>query len=136
VPVSEDLAATFADLGPDDPDNLFPHDYVAALTELGIINGTGPGQFSPYANLTRRQLFTLVVRATEKLYPGMLEPGSIYPEWLPHPADDLAQVTIPRNGLADGLIAYGPRWDQWGKATRGEAAQVLWNLMEMVAWGD
>ncbi len=136
VPVSEDLVAPFADLGPDDPDNLFPHDYVAALADLGIINGTGPGRFSPHANLTRRQMFSLVVRAAEKLYPGMLEPGSIYPEWLPHPADDLAQVTVPRNGLADGLIGYNRGWNQWAKATRGEAAQVLWNLMEMVAWEE
>jgi hypothetical protein len=34
------------------------------------------------------------------------------------------------NGLLDGLQGYGPDWDPWAGATRGEAAQILANFMD------
>ncbi|MCZ7662922.1 MAG: hypothetical protein M5U22_08330 [Thermoleophilia bacterium] len=33
------------------------------------------------------------------------------------------------NGPLDGLVGYGRKWDPWVPATRGEAAQVLWNVL-------
>lgn len=65
VRVTESMDAPFDDLGPDDPQSLFPHEYIAALAKLGIIQGTSVGCFSPHANVSRAQMATLLVRATQ-----------------------------------------------------------------------
>ena len=136
LPVTEDLVPPFSDLGPDDPNSLYPDEYVAALTALGIIKGTGNGHFSPYAGITRAQLVTLLVRAADMLKPGYV-PG-VSPS-------DLARGTLGEfdsthwksmvraewAGLLDGLVGFGPNWDPWKPATRAEAAQMLWNLASM-----
>jgi hypothetical protein len=33
------------------------------------------------------------------------------------------------NGLLAGLQGFGATWDPWAKANRGEAAQIMWNLL-------
>ncbi|MHB0980661.1 MAG: S-layer homology domain-containing protein [Thermoleophilia bacterium] len=134
VPVSEDLVAPFSDLGPDRPD-LYPHEYVAALASLGIVKGTSPQGFSPWAPVTRAQLVTLAVRAAHQLREsGLLVPGEW---WMTYtlgnfdPTHAPAMSLAERNGLLDGLVGFRKSWDPWGAATRGEAAQVLWNLMTL-----
>jgi len=37
--------------------------------------------------------------------------------------------TAEYNGLLEGLQGFGRAWDPWKQATRGEVAQMLWNLM-------
>jgi len=34
-------------------------------------------------------------------------------------------------GLLDGLTGFGPDWDPWAPASRGEVAQILWNLWRL-----
>ena len=59
----EDVTQTpFRDLDETD-ENLYPHKFVAALCSLGVIQGTSPDTFSPYAPVTRAQVATMVVRA-------------------------------------------------------------------------
>jgi hypothetical protein len=36
------------------------------------------------------------------------------------------------NGLLAGLRGYGSIWDAWADATRGECAQTLSNLMDLM----
>ena len=36
------------------------------------------------------------------------------------------------NGLLDGLLGMGPGWDVTANATRGEVAQMLWNLLNVL----
>lgn len=45
--------APFTDLDPDDPTNLYPHEYVAAAPAAGITNGTRATTFSPWADISR-----------------------------------------------------------------------------------
>ena len=136
MPASESQAAPFDDLGPDDPTDPFPHQYVAALAQAGVIQGTAPRVFSPYAQLTRAQLLTLTVRAVDRQQPGVLgaPPKEVFHDYIGAmgPFDPLHGPTMVRaelNGLLDGLLGYGRTWDPWAPATRGEAAQVLWNVL-------
>ncbi len=135
VPLSEGLVAPFVDLGADDPATLFPHEYVAALAKLGVIKGTSADHFSPYAQLTRAQLVTLIVRAVKALHPELLPP-SPYSPYNKYPTlgsfDPVHAANMwlaEQQGLLDGIVGFTPDWSPWQAATRAEAAQVLWNVV-------
>jgi hypothetical protein len=128
LPVSESLVAPFADLGADDPKNLYPHDYVAAAALAGITRGVDPGQFVPYADITRAQVVTMLVRGTEKLEPNALaDPPAVYLGTVGDFSADHgpAMRSAEYNGLLAGLVGFGRGWDPWQAATRGEVAQML-----------
>lgn len=123
----------FDDLGADDPVSLYPHEYVAAAAAEGITRGTGPRRFDPYESITRAQVVTITVRGAESRTPAALRlPSTGYEGSFPGfsevhgPAMRVAEFS----GLLDGLEGFGPGWDPWAAATRGEVAQMLWNLME------
>jgi hypothetical protein len=130
-----------SDVAPFDdvPAGLFPGAYVAALAELGIAQGTGPRTFSPDATLTRAQLMTLLVRAIDKVKPGVLgtppmaslPPGYSGALGAFDPTHAPFMLRAELNGLVDGLVGYGfgGTWDPWRTATRAEAAQALWNFL-------
>ena len=71
--VTESMTSTFTDLGGGDPANLYPHEYVAALTAEGVIKGKTATRFDPYAPVTRAQAVTLLVRALDAFEPGLLK---------------------------------------------------------------
>jgi hypothetical protein len=132
IAVDESMKPTlFTDLGYDDPAKLYPHQYVAAAAANGIIKGITPNSFSPYTNIKRAQVVTMIVRAAQALHPGLLaEP----PAWEPGPLPTWIDETHAQNwrlawynGLLAGLIGYGPGSDPYEFATRGEVAQMLWN---------
>jgi hypothetical protein len=132
IRVTESMDAPFGDLGPDDPESLFPHEYIAALAEEGIIQGTSVGCFSPYAGVSRAQMATLLVRAAQVLHPrSITEPGS---QWEGPTLGDFDPLHGPCmaaaewNWLLDGLVGFGREWDPWAQAGRAEAAQMVWNL--------
>lgn len=134
LPVDESLQAPFWDLGPDDPNSLYPHDYIAAAFKAGLTKGYPQGTFRPWEPISRAQLVTLLVRAASVLRPGMLlAPSKGYSSLLgdfdPTHGHDLAVAQY--NGLVDGLIGYGRNWNPWLPATRGEGAQMLWNLLRI-----
>ena len=130
----EDLTETpFRDLDEAD-ENLYPHKFVAALRSLGVIQGTSPDTFSPYASVTRAQMATMVVRAQEVLDPGVLvvpDNGSL--SALGDIGDDhtRAMTIAEASGLLEGINGYGPTWNAWAPATRGEVAQILMNLVTL-----
>lgn len=136
IPVSEttwqDASRPFTDLGPDDPANLYPHDFVAAAAANNITKGVTPGKFEPYTSITRAQVITMIVRAAENLSPSTLaDPAPGYTPSIPNFSDthwpNLRKAEA--NGLLAGLQGYGSAWDPWHTATRGEVAQMLWNLL-------
>jgi len=132
VPVDESLKAPFWDLGPDDPGSLYPHDYVAAAYTAGLITGFPDGSFRPWQPANRAQLVTLTVRAAQNLRPGLLLSTPEYYTSLLGSFDQAHArnlVVAEDNGLMDGLLGYGHEWDPWRTATRGESAQLLWNLL-------
>jgi len=133
LPVSEALVAPFSDLGPDDPASLYPHEFVAAAATAGITTGVRPGEFVPYDPIKRAQVVTMIVRAANQIWPGALEtPPTGYAGELASFTDGThgsSMRTAEFNGLLAGLEGFGAAWNPWTTATRGEVAQMLWNLI-------
>jgi hypothetical protein len=130
--VDESKVAPFKDLGPDDQGTLYPHDYIAVVAEHGITKGITATEFGPYKEITRAQVITMAIRAFENLKPGVLKnvPAdyeSIIPNFSDTHWQNLRKAEY--NGLLIGLEAYFRNWDPWQNSTRGECAQVLYNLM-------
>ena len=132
--MSEDLVSPFTDLGPDDPGNLYPHEYVAALTASGVIKGKTATSFDPYSSVTRAQAVSILVRALDKFHPGALEkieaeaPGAY--RWdQPHLAN-LRKAYA--NDLLSSLVDWMQRWDAGAPCSRGEAAQLIWNALSLL----
>jgi immune inhibitor A len=114
-------------------DNLYPDDYVAVAYANGLIKGYPGGLFNPYQDVSRAQLLTMVVRAVEGVRPeGLHMPPSGWTGTLPG-GDATHGVNIQKaeySGLLWDIDLAA--FDIWGKATRGEVAQVLWNTMEIL----
>jgi len=110
---------------------LYAYHYVAKAALTGLTKGYPDGTFRPLANITRQQVITMIVRAGSRVlapppssWQGVL--GYSNPEH--GPRIRLAEY----NGLLSGIT--GPRgtlanWDTTEKATRGEVAQMLYNLL-------
>jgi hypothetical protein len=131
-----DAAPPFTDLEPDPLDNLYPHDYIAEAARRGITYGTSATAFSPYVNISRAQLITMAVRAARTMKPSVLmDPPTGYTGSLPgfNSPDHTANLRLAEySGLLTGLRDYGPSWNPWNDASRGEAAQVMWNVYRVV----
>jgi hypothetical protein len=131
--VSEDATCPFTDLGADDPASFYPHEFVAAAYNAGIIKGKGSTSFAPWDNIKRSQVVTMVVRALQNLHPSLLAspPAGYTNAW--GDTYDAEQGPLARiaeyNGLLDGLPLTGAASDPWGAMSRGETAQVLWNVV-------
>lgn len=132
LPVHEGMAAPFVDLPKlNDPLNLYPHDYVAVAAERGITLGTSldPPRFSPWGPVTRAQVLTMVIRgARAELGEALQSPPASFKGALP--TGDASHGSNIRwaeyNELLSSIELTG--WDVWAAATRGEVAQILWNL--------
>lgn len=130
--VSEEQSfAPFTDLGPDDPDNLYPHEFVGAAYQARITKGKTATAFSPYADISLPQVITMVIRAADASHPGLLAtpPRDWYACWAD--SDPVHGANVRRAGYTD-LLALLPiqyRWTDVSRpATRGEVAQILFNL--------
>lgn len=133
--VNESLVAPFPDLGPDSPANLEPHDYVAAATAEQIIRGYPDGTFRAYTPISRAQVVTMVVRALSNRYPGTLAapPSGFTATWGSFHSEHGPNARIAEfNGLLQGLPLGSAANDPWQAMPRGEVAQVLWNMMELI----
>ncbi len=130
---TEAMTSPFTDLGPDDPESLYPHEYVAAAYASGITQGLSPTIFGPFTDISRAQVVTMAVRALQNLRPGSLtSPPSDYAGSVPafSPVHSPNMRLAEYNGLLDGLVGLGPSWDAWASASRGEVAQMLWNIYQ------
>ncbi|MCX8033419.1 MAG: S-layer homology domain-containing protein [Thermoleophilia bacterium] len=131
----------FTDLGPDRPDDLYPHEYVGAAYAAGITTGTSATTFSPFASITRAQAVTMACRGVQSLYPGLLiappvgYKGSLGNFSSTHQA---SMQMFEFNGLLAHLQGFGPSWNPWAPASRAELAQILWEVMKKIAgtWGS
>lgn len=124
----------FADVEPAYP---YPAGYIAAAARLEITKGTGPGAFSPTAEISRAQVVTMVVRAVQGLYPGLLETplGSYRNTWGTSFSTTHGQNArvAEYNGLLTGLPLAS--LDPWGKMSRSEVAQMLHNFFVVLEQG-
>ena len=126
--VTEDMTTPFVDLGADVPDNLFPHEYVAAAHHSGITTGITPTTFGPFLDIARAQVVTMVVRAAQSLRPpGFLSPpdGDYHSAWGAFSPTHQGNADIAEyNGLTGELDLAA--LDPWGKMTRGSRAPRCW----------
>lgn len=103
-----------------------------AFTQMGIVRDRDRG-LGPETPLSRAQMVSLLVRALDHAYPGLLPappPASSLELRFDDPVygDDLTRAGW--NTLLKGLARFtfsGWEWDYSARATRAEAAQLLWN---------
>jgi lysophospholipase L1-like esterase len=126
----------FEDLGPALSPDGYPKSYVAAAFAEGIVQGQTQDQFLPFSGLTRAQAITMIVRAAISLNVARMDtPPADYHSALGAfsevhgPTAALAEY----NGLLAGLVGFGPSWDPWAFATRGEVAQMIEDLLSRAA---
>lgn len=130
-PVSEADICPFTDVVVSGPGSLFPDNYVAVCAEQGITVGKTATKFDPYANITRYQVLSMVVRAALDLKPSLLAtPPAGWTSSAGWDLDVTHGANAARaefNGLLAGLnlAELNPN----GNMTRGEVAQVLHNLL-------
>jgi len=131
----------FSDLGVDitaPPGNLYPHEYVWVAYNNNIIKGYLDGTFKPYdPPIIRGHVVTMTVRALLNLHPDALQavPAGFVQTWgndlLPeHKAN--ARIAEYNNLLA-GLPLSTTAANGNASMPRGEVAQVLWNMMGLIA---
>jgi hypothetical protein len=126
LPVSESYVCPFGDVDDSGPSSFYPDNYIAVCAQAGITLGTSPGGFSPWNEISRAQLITMVGRAA-----NLADPPTSYAP----PFGDFSDTHYPwarraaYAGLLAGLQGVGPAYDFWAPATRGEVASVLSNLL-------
>jgi alpha-tubulin suppressor-like RCC1 family protein len=131
----QDSNAAFTDCGPDDPTSLYPHDYIAVAKAHNLTAGKTAATFAPDASITRAQMVTMVVRAAQNSGITLKAVGTDYAGTFRNYSDPNHGGNVHLadcNGLLQGLQIVGAAFS-WmgGNATRGEVAQVLWNLTQL-----
>jgi hypothetical protein len=115
-------------------DPFYPSKYVAVGAAHGIIQGKTAKLFAPDANVTRFQAITMVVRGIDDIDRGLLHtPDTAYHStWNPSLSATHGENArlAEFNGLLDGLPLA--QLDPLGSMTRGEIAQLMWNLIKFL----
>lgn len=130
----------FGDLEAPDPSG-YPHKFVQAAYDHGITYGTNTAQtlFSPTNNIHRDQVVSMIVRGTEGMFPAALRevPDDFDSLFKGTPEPHGSNLRIAEyNGLLEDLQGMGPRWNVVADATRGEVAQILHNLLLVLATAE
>lgn len=110
-------------------DPFYPSKYVAVCALRGITAGKTATTFAPAENITHQQLITMVARAAALSEPPAalavtFEPGQFS---LAEHYENARKAAYA--GLLQGLQGLGPSYDFGAAATRGECAQLLYNLL-------
>lgn len=129
----------FTDLGLPDAAG-YPHKYVQTAYDKGITYGTNSAQtlFAPWKSIRREQVVSMVVRAANNCLPGALRdpPAGAGGFFAGVPDPHGANLRVAHyNGLLEGLVGMGPTWSVSADATRGECAQILYNLLRLRSGG-
>jgi hypothetical protein len=111
---------------------LYAIHYVARASHAGLTLGYPDGTFRPLGNITRQQVITMLVRAASDV---LKTPPPGWQGVLSYldPEHGERIRTAEYNGLVDGIGGgtWGGQsgWDTRLSATRGEVAQMLYNLL-------
>jgi hypothetical protein len=134
LPASEHHVCPFYDVEVSGAGSLYPDNYVAVAAYSGITKGTTATRFSPYKDSTRQQALTMLVRAADTFYPGLLRtPPASWQGTMPGALDPDHGANI-RKAEYNGLLAEldPSALDPWAPATRAEVAQVMANLQRIL----
>ncbi len=115
----------------DEEGELYPFHYVSKAFLTGLTQGYPDGSFRPLNNISCQQVVTMIVRAGSQV---LEPPPSTYKGVLSYANGTHGQnIRLAEyNGLLNGIV--GPKgtlasWVTTGNATRGEVAQMLYNLL-------
>lgn len=134
LPCSEADVSPFSDVADGGPSTLYPDNYIAVCAANGITEGKTPSTYAPYDNITRAQVITMVVRAAQRFGVTLFQPNAAYPAWafffgFSDPDHGQNVQLAEYNRLLNGIQGRGdPLQWVYQPATRGEVAQILWNL--------
>lgn len=121
----------FTDLGHDDPNSLYPHQYVYTAVHYGVVRGKTPSLFDPWSNISRAQVITMLVRFAEAFAnPSLPKPPAHYRStWGNFDPTHAENVRVAEfNGYLEGLpLGKGEGLGPWAPMPRGEVAQILYN---------
>ena len=114
----------------------YPWDFVAAAFHGQVTQGRTPTLFAPYMDVLRAQASTLEVRALQQLYPWVLQdpPPGYQNAWGTSFSDihgPLARIA-EYNGLFAGVPLGTTSANPFGSASRGELAQMMYNMRNLV----
>jgi hypothetical protein len=112
---------------PDDP--FYPDKYVAVCAAHGITEGKTAVTFDPYGSVLRQQLVSMVARAANLPDPSAdYVPGFTAGQFYPT-EHYLNARKAAHAGLLGGLQGLGSTYDFLAPSTRGECAQLLYDLL-------
>ena len=133
LPVSETDVCPFADVAVSGPDSLYADNYIAVAASNGFTQGVGNGRFDPWADVSRAQVVTMTMRTLDAVFPDLaMAPPAGFGTLASFSPEHAANMSRAEYGLLlAGLVGFGPRWDPWQPATRGEVAAVLWRLRSL-----
>jgi len=117
----------FKDVPETGPETRYSDDFIRVAAENGITKGITPDTFGPFNPITRAQVITMSVRAIKD---NLVMPPADYKGTLGNFSDTHSENAriAEYNGLLIGLEGYYPKWDPFQKSTRGECAQILYNV--------
>lgn len=129
LPVTGNESCPFGDVaGQLGADPFYPSRYVAVCAASGITTGKTATTFAPGDNITREQLISMVARAA-----GLTVPPAVY-----LPGFSAGQFSLEEHylnarqaaysWLLHGISSLGATHDFLAPASRGECAQILYNL--------
>ena len=138
IAVSMEDVCPFPDVAPnqDETDPFYPDRYVGAASKAGLIQGYIDGTFGPADSITRAQVVSMVVRAAEKLNPGLLQIPlrAFRSDWGDFDAFHAANARkADYNGLLSRLCDQ--QSNPFAPMTRGEVACVLDSYLNLVRKG-
>lgn len=113
-------------------DIKYPGGYVKKVAEYGITIGYPDGTFRPREDITLGQAASMIVRGMAQ--EGTLQtPPASFKGTIPFSHDPHWRnlVTLEYNRLHTNIENWGQDFDHWKHATRGELAQMLWNMFEL-----
>ena len=123
----------FADVIPQTaPDPLYPTKYVAVCALRGITQGKTATSFDPYNSITHEQLITMVSRAAALSDPPATYAASFVSTQFSLEEHHRNARKAAYAGILDGLQGLGTSYDFRAPSTRGECAQLLFNLLNML----
>ena len=129
-PVSESDVCSFTDVATSNATTLYPDNYVAVCAAKGITTGKTPTTFDPSGEITRYQAVSMVARMADSIRPGLLATPPMgwagNAIWAANATHGANAARAEFNGLLFGLNLA--TLEPTGSMTRGEVAQVLYNL--------
>ncbi|MHB1344411.1 MAG: Ig-like domain-containing protein, partial [Thermoleophilia bacterium] len=134
---SDSASPPFTDLDADDIFAIDMTEFVAVAYKKGITNGTTATTFGPYTYISRTQVVTMVVRAVQGISPSALAtpaPGYLNTWGTGYSSIHGQPARIAEyNGLLAGIDLAGVAGNPYSQMPRGEVAQILWNMMDLLS---